>query len=80
MKVVIFAGGMGTRISEESQLEGGWNFDPDIKDCINVRQVLNEMNKYWGSIAWKDISAGDKVHEANPLRLNCSKALHHLGC
>lgn len=60
-------------------MEGSWNFGPDIKDCISVRQVLNEMNHCWGSIEWKDISAGDKVHEANLLRLDCSKALYQLG-
>lgn len=59
-------------------MEGSWNFGPDSKDCISVRQVLDEMNKCWDDIEWADVSAGKKVHEANLLRLDCSKALFEL--
>ena len=59
--------------------DDSWNFGPDPKDCISVRQVLNKMNNNWGEIIWNDVSTDVKVHEANLLRLDCSKAQLTLG-
>jgi CDP-glucose 4,6-dehydratase len=59
--------------------DDSWNFGPDPKDCISVRQVLNKMNNNWGEIIWNDVSTDFKVHEANLLRLDCSKAQLTLG-
>ena len=61
-----------------TEMEGSWNFGPALKDCISVRDVLNEMNNSWGAIQWKDVSLGEKVHEANLLRLDSTKAKEQL--
>ncbi|HMH23175.1 MAG TPA: CDP-glucose 4,6-dehydratase [Puia sp.] len=62
----------------EKAAEGAWNFGPDIKDCLSVADVLNELSKNWAGIQWKDVSENKKPHESHLLRLDCSKALHEL--
>ena len=62
----------------DSSAEGSWNFGPDIKDCLSVAEVLDELNKHWSGIQWKNVSDNKKPHESNLLRLDCSKALHEL--
>jgi len=65
-------------LQANTEMEGSWNFGPALKDCISVREVLNEMSNIWGDFQWKDISLGEKVHEANMLRLDCTKAHENL--
>ncbi len=59
-------------------MEGSWNFGPALKDCISVREVLNEISNSWGAIKWQDVSVVEKVHEANLLMLDCTKAQEQL--
>jgi CDP-glucose 4,6-dehydratase len=56
-----------------------WNFGPRDSDVRTVEWVVGELARLWGEGAgWKrDPAAG--VHEANLLKLDCSKAVARLG-
>jgi CDP-glucose 4,6-dehydratase len=54
-----------------------WNFGPSDEGCITVEEVVNHVKKYWDTIDY-DINKGhNELHEANLLKLDCSKA-HNL--
>ena len=59
--------------------EGAWNFGPPSADCLTVAGVLNEFNRSWEGIQWRDASDSKGPHEAHMLRLDCSKASNELG-
>jgi CDP-glucose 4,6-dehydratase len=61
-----------------SRAEGAWNFGPHPHDCLSVAGVLDEFNRNWEGIQWRDASENKGPHEAGTLRLDCSKALHDL--
>ena len=61
------------------QYEGAWNFGPEPADCLPVAGVLDEFNKHWTDIRWKDTSGNKEPHESGMLRLDCSKSLRELG-
>lgn len=70
---------LGQQLLETNEeVEDCWNFGPNIKDCISVAETLDLFRGYWSGIEWKDISAGDALHETNVLRLDCSKAYQQL--
>lgn len=58
--------------------EGAWNFGPHPNDCLTVAGVLDEFNRHWEGIQWKDASENRGPHESNMLRLDCSKASNEL--
>lgn len=51
-----------------------WNFGPDDKDAKNVEWVTNTICKLWGDDASFCVDANPQPHEANYLKLDCSKA------
>lgn len=57
---------------------GSWNFGPDYESIVTVETVVNKLVNKWGSGTWKDISKEQKPHEANILRLDCTKAKVYL--
>ena len=59
--------------TDGNQYSGGWNFGPLDSDVKSVEEIVNQMCDEWGNMSWhKDIK--DHPHEANYLRLDCSKA------
>lgn len=56
----------------------GWNFGPDDDDAKPVQWVLDHLMKTWGEDASWKLSDGDCLHEANYLKLDCSKARSRL--
>jgi CDP-glucose 4,6-dehydratase len=56
-----------------------WNFGPDDKDAKNVEWVTKTICDIWGSDASYGIDNEAKLHEANYLKLDCSKAKNLLG-
>jgi len=61
------------------QYEGSWNFGPEPADCLPVAGVLDEFNRHWADVRWKDVSGNKEPHESGMLRLDCSRANHELG-
>jgi CDP-glucose 4,6-dehydratase len=56
-----------------------YNFGPPADQNYSVRELIDEMSKYWDRVRWKDISQYKKhLHEAGLLKLNCDKALADL--
>ena len=53
---------------------GAWNFGPREEDAKPVDWIVKEMTKDWGGHATWSIDDGDHPHEANYLKLDCSKA------
>lgn len=55
-------------------LQGNYNVGPDDKDCATTGNLVDLFCKIWGDKAsWKDISEAGAPHEANFLKLDCSK-------
>lgn len=51
-----------------------WNFGPDDKDAKNVEWITNTICNLWGDGAQFEIDTNPQPHEANYLKLDCSKA------
>lgn len=55
-----------------------WNFGPRDEDARPVQEVINLLINLWGTSAAWEQEAGQQPHEANFLKLDCSKARQHL--
>ena len=51
-----------------------WNFGPDDSDAKNVEWISETICKLWGENANYEIDNNPQPHEANYLKLDCSKA------
>lgn len=58
---------------------GGWNFGPNDTDARSVREVVDLVIEKWGKPARWQQDGAEQPHEANFLKLDCSKAKQHLG-
>jgi CDP-glucose 4,6-dehydratase len=58
----------------EKKFAEGWNFGPEEKECLTVREVLNIAKKYWNIIKFEEKVDYNSLHEANLLSLNIEKA------
>jgi CDP-glucose 4,6-dehydratase len=65
----------------ESGLEysGGWNFGPADSDAKPVEWVVSHLCSKWERGATYRIDQRPQPHEANHLKLDCSKAKNYLG-
>lgn len=52
----------------------GWNFGPNDNDAKSVQWIVEKLTETWGEGASWDMDDGDHPHEANYLKLDCSKA------
>ena len=52
----------------------GWNFGPEDSDARNVEWIISEICSLWGEDSSYEIDESNKLHEANYLKLDCSKA------
>ena len=57
----------------------GWNFGPTDEDARPVEWVVRHLCEKWGGGANYQIDVGEHPHEANYLKLDCSKARSRLG-
>ena len=53
---------------------GAWNFGPNDQDAQSVEWIASELCTLWGEAASYEINAGSQPHEAQYLKLDCSKA------
>ena len=56
----------------------GWNFGPKNEGCKSVEWILEKMVANWGDGASWKIDEQNNPHEANFLKLDCSKAANRL--
>ena len=66
---------IGQKLLEgKKEFAEGWNFGPSDEGSISVQKVVEQIKKYWENIDY-DLDVSQKhPHEANLLKLDCSKA------
>ena len=65
---------------EDKAFVGAYNFGPDDESCVTTGQLATLFCDAWESgIAWKNVSEKSAPHEANFLKLDCSKSKNVLG-
>jgi len=60
--------------NEGSQWNGGWNFGPYDQDAKSVEWICNHLAELWGEAASWHVDGAEHPHEANYLKLDCSKS------
>ena len=64
----------------DKSLAGNYNVGPDDMDCVTTGDLVDLFCKHWGDkAAWKNVSEANAPHEANFLKLDCSKIKSKLG-
>jgi len=59
---------------KDKSIAGGYNFGPDENDCITTGELVTMFCDNWGNgLSWENIY-DNGPHEANFLKLDCSKA------
>ncbi len=56
-----------------------WNFGPSDEDAVSVAWIARKLTELWGNNTLWDICEAEHPHEANYLKLDCSKARARLG-
>ena len=59
--------------------DSGWNFGPRNEDNQTVQEVIDLLIFNWGKAVHWEKEGSEQPHEANLLKLDCSKAHTHLG-
>lgn len=57
----------------------GWNFGPSDEGSLTVEEVVHQAASYWDKIKYEAVQNPNQPHEANLLKLDCSKAHIKLG-
>lgn len=72
---------LGTSLLGSSELHGEpFNFGPPSYQDHTVGELVEAMSRHWDQVRWTNLSVeGDRPYESGLLKLNCDKALHHLG-
>lgn len=61
-------------LEEDSSYSDAWNFGPSDEGSISVEEVVQRIHKYWTKIEYEINTNTSQLHEANLLKLDCSKA------
>ncbi|MCR4630991.1 MAG: CDP-glucose 4,6-dehydratase [Treponema sp.] len=65
---------------EDKKYAGSYNFGPDDESCVTTGQLASLFCENWKEGAsWKNVSEANAPHEANFLKLDCSKSKTVLG-
>ncbi len=65
---------------ENPALADSYNVGPDDCDCVTTGDLADIFCKHWGEGAqWKNVAEANAPHEANFLKLDCSKIKSILG-
>lgn len=59
---------------EKTELAEGWNFGPNEDSTKNVEYIINKLSELWGTADAWELDKNHNLHEANHLKLDCSKA------
>jgi CDP-glucose 4,6-dehydratase len=66
---------VGQKLLEgKKEFAEGWNFGPSNEGSIKVQEVVEYIKKYWDKINYVINKDPNQLHEANLLKLDCSKA------
>lgn len=65
---------------EDKKYAGSYNFGPNDESCVTTGDLATLFCNSWGDNAsWKNVSEANAPHEANFLKLDCSKSKTVLG-
>ena len=65
---------------EDKSLAGNYNIGPDDCDCAATGELVDLFCSHWGDDAsWKNVADKNAPHEANFLKLDCSRIKRVLG-
>lgn len=65
---------------QDKKFAGSYNFGPDDESCVTTGELATLFCDSWGENAsWKNVSEANAPHEANFLKLDCSKSKTVLG-
>ncbi len=66
---------IGQKLLEgKKEFAEGWNFGPSDEGSITVKEVVEYIKEYWDKIDYLINEDKNNLHEANLLKLDCSKA------
>jgi CDP-glucose 4,6-dehydratase len=66
---------IGQKLLEKKvEFSDAWNFGPSDEGSITVEEVVKNVKKHWDSIDYEINKDTKQLHEANLLKLDCSKA------
>ncbi|SFV67041.1 Similar to CDP-glucose 4,6-dehydratase [hydrothermal vent metagenome] len=66
---------VGQKLLEgKKEFAEGWNFGPENEGSITVQKVVESIKKHWDEIDYSIADVEKPLHEANLLKLDCSKA------
>ena len=58
---------------DEEEYDGCYNIGPNEEDCVTIKRLVDLFCKYWGeNLKWENRYI-EGPHEANFLKLDCSK-------
>lgn len=65
---------------EDKKWEGYYNVGPEKADCITTGELVDLFCKYWGNgQSWKNVGNAQGPHEADFLKLDCTKLKETFG-
>lgn len=71
---------LAARQAQEPNLAGWYNVGPDDCDCVTTGELVDLFCRLWGEgITWENHAEKNAPHEANFLKLDCSKIKGTLG-
>ena len=62
-----------------AEFSGWYNVGPDECDCVTTGELVDIFCKYWDGARWKNVAEKNAPHEANFLKLDCSKIKSSFG-
>lgn len=62
---------------DKGNYEGGWNFGPEIEDCLRVEQILEIVKKFEPRFVY-ELSENNEFQESQYLKLDINKAKNNL--
>lgn len=66
---------IGQKLLEgKKEFAEGWNFGPSDEGSITVQEVVENIKRHWDAIDYELNLSEEHPHEANLLKLDCSKA------
>ncbi|XPV70027.1 MAG: CDP-glucose 4,6-dehydratase [Halarcobacter sp.] len=60
-------------LEEKKEFAEAWNFGPSDEGSITVEEVVQNVKKHWDKIDYEINRDPNQLHEANLLKLDCSK-------
>ena len=66
-------------LREGAQFAEAWNFGPQERLAVSVRDLVEELLLLWGEGDWEEVGSDRAPHETALLRLSWEKAANRLG-